>query len=315
MIEKTRERIREKPVPEASVARHVVRLRHPGRWISAVIIIGLAIPVVNLFATNPNIDWSIVANNQFGPTILAGIVETMELTIISMAIAIGLGIILAVMRLSHNPVLVRVSWLFVWFFRSTPVLVQLIFWYNFALLLPTLSLSIPFGPNLASVQTNSVISGFTAAVLGLSLHYAAYMAEVVRAGISSVNPGQREAASALGMSSTLTMRRVVLPQAMRVIIPPTGNEFLSLLKTTSLVSVIGGGDLLTRAQEVYSHTFRVIELLIVASIWYLVITSVMSVGQYYIERYFGRGSAATVTRHRRWKLPHVLQPAKIRGHA
>lgn len=289
---------------EGAASLPPVPLRHPVRWVTAAVLLVFALLVVRLFASNDHIDWSVVGHNLFGATILSGVVETLILTLVSMVIATALGALLAILRLSSNPVLSWMSWAFVWFFAGTPVLVQLIFWYNLGLLVPTLSLSIPFGPSLGSVQTNAVISGFTAAILGLSLHYGAYMAEIVRAGLLSVDTGQREAAQALGMSSRLTMRRVTLPQAMRFIIPPTGNQFLSLLKTTSLVSVIGGGDLLTRAQEIYSHTFRVIELLIVASIWYLVLTSVAAVAQHYIERHYARGvvSAGSTRRARRMRL-------------
>lgn len=277
----------------------VVRLRHPGRWLSTVAILSLAYFGGRLLATNKNLDWTVVSDYLFAPPILSGVVHTVELTLLSMAIAIVLGILLAVMRLSQNPVLNWVSWLFLWFFRSVPPLVQLIFFYNISLLVPEITLAIPFGPTLVSAQTNTLVSNFTAAILGLSLHFAAYMAEIVRAGLSSVDTGQNEAAHALGMSSTLTLRRIALPQAMRFIVPPTGNQFISLLKTTSLVAVIGGGDLLTRAQQIYSHNFKVLELLVVASIWYLFLTSLASVGQYYIEQYYLKGRAESPVRRKR----------------
>ncbi len=289
----------------------VIRLRHPGQWLSAAIIVLAAVLGARLLATNKNIDWPVVGDTLFSRPILYGVLETLELTFLSMAIAIVLGVLLAVMRLSHNPVLSWVSWLFLWVFRSVPALVQLIFWYNLGLFVPTIALVIPFGPTLASISTNVLISGFTAAILGLSLHFGAYMAEVVRAGLTSVDTGQHEAAQALGMPSTLTLRRIVLPQAMRLIIPPTGNQFLSLLKTTSLVSVIGGGDLLTRVQEIYSHTFKVVELLIVASLWYLLLTSIATVGQYYVERHFSKGKTSESPRRRKRHLRYIRHSSAI----
>ena len=282
--------------PDLVMERPVVRLKHPGRWIATVVIVILALLAGHLLATNKNIDWSVIWTSLFSGPILSGVLDTLTLTFLSMAIAIALGIALAVMRLSLNPVLQWTSWLFLWFFRSVPPLVQLIFWYNLGLLIPKIWIGIPFGPEFFSVGTNALISGFTAAILGLSLHFAAYMAEVVRAGLASVDSGQHEAAQALGMSSMLTLRRIALPQAMRVIVPPTGNQFLSLLKTTSLVSVIGGGDLLTRAQEIYSHNFKVLELLIVASLWYLLLTSLATVGQHYLERHYSKGNAPRAVR-------------------
>jgi len=205
-----------------------------------------------------------------------------------------LGGILAVMRLSPSPVLSTISWVYIWFFRGTPVLVQLIFWFNLAALFPELSIGIPFGPTFFSVETNAAITPFVAAILGLGLNEAAYMAEISRAGIQSVDDGQVEAAHALGMRRLLTMRRIILPQAMRVIIPPAGNETIGMLKTTSLVSIVTLPELLYSAQSIYSRTFQTIPLLILASLWYLILTSVLTVGQYYIERHFGKGNARTM---------------------
>jgi polar amino acid transport system permease protein len=195
------------------------------------------------------------------------------------------------MRLSPNPLLSNVAYGYIWFFRGTPVLVQLIFWFNLAVLVPNISLGIPFGPTFVSWDTNSVITPFVAALLGLGLNEAAYMAEISRAGIQSVDEGQVEASSALGMSRAQTMRRIVLPQAMRVIIPPTGNEVISMLKTTSLVSVVAMPELFYNTQQIYARTYQTIPLLIVASIWYLILTSVLTTGQFYIERHYGRGSS------------------------
>src|SRR4051794_31462173 len=209
-----------------------------------------------------------------------------------MAIGIALGVVLAVMRLSPNPLVTGFSWFYVWFFRGTPVLVQLLFWSFVSALYPQISLGIPFGgPVLVHGSANAVITPFVAAILGLGLNEGAYMAEIVRAGILSVDEGQTEAAQALGMTRLQMMRRIVLPQAMRVIIPPTGNETISMLKTSSLVSVIAYSELLYSVQLIYAVNYKQIPLLMVASIWYLIVTTVLSVGQYYLERRFGRGSA------------------------
>jgi polar amino acid transport system permease protein len=200
-------------------------------------------------------------------------------------------VLLAVMRLSPNPLLSRASWLYIFFFRGTPVLVQLLFWYNIAALYPKLSLGIPFGPAFVHPDANTLITAFRAGILGLGLNEGAYMAEIVRAGIISVDDGQTDAAQSLGMTRVQTLRRIVLPQAMRVIIPPTGNETISMLKTTSLASVITVTELLYAAQLIYSVNFKPIPLLITVSIWYLVCTSVLYVGQHYLERYYGRGAS------------------------
>jgi polar amino acid transport system permease protein len=209
------------------------------------------------------------------------------------------------MRLSANSMVTGAAWLYIWFFRGTPVLVQLLLWFNFAALYPRIKLGIPFGPAFISGDVNNLILPFTAAMLGLGLNEAAYMSEIVRAGILSVDHGQTEAAQALGMSQIGTMQRIILPQAMRIIIPPTGNEIIAMLKTTSLASVIALSELLYSAQLIYGRTFQTIPLLIVASVWYLVLTSVLSAGQYYLERYFARGAAreqppTPLQRLRRW---------------
>jgi len=270
--------------PEALTA---VPVRHWGQRVSAVVLIGLLGLFVWTVASNNNIHWSIVGDYLFDSGILRGLVTTVELTVLAMVIGIALGVVVAVMRLSTNPVLKWVSFGFVWLFRGTPVLVQLIIWFNLAVIFPHI------GPSFFQADTNVVITSFVAALLGLGLNEAAYMSEIVRAGIISVDPGQTEAAHALGMPRTLMMRRIVLPQAMRIIIPPTGNETITMLKTTSLVAVIAANDLLTRAQAIYSSNYAIIELLLVASFWYLRLTSVASVFQYFLERRFARG----FTRH------------------
>jgi polar amino acid transport system permease protein len=266
-----------------------VPVRRPGRWIAAAIVLVVAVSLVRSAVTNPRFEWGVVGDYLFDQRILDGLRLTLELTVIAMAIGIALGIVLAVMRLSLNPLVSGASWLYIWFFRGTPVLVQLIFWYSIAALYPTIALGIPFGPAFLHADANKLITPFTAAILGLGLNEGAYMAEIVRAGIISVPEGQGDAAQALGMTRLQTMRRIVLPQAMRVIIPPTGNETISMLKTSSLASVIALGELLYAVQGIYSTTFKTIPLLIVASIWYIVCTSVLYVGQFYLERYYGRG--------------------------
>jgi len=234
--------------------------------------------------------WAAVGHYLFNTLIFKGILVTLELTVLAMAVGIVLGVILAVMRLSPNPVMSWVSWLYIWFFRGTPVLVQIFFWFNLNLVLKSIDIGIPFTSFWLHANTNTLIPPFMAALLGLGFNEAAYMAEIVRAGIISVEHGQTEAAQALGMNLGLVMRRIVLPQAMRVIIPPTGNETISMLKTTSLAFTASVTELFTRQQQIATATYDVLELLIVASIWYLVMTSILTVGQYYIERHFARGS-------------------------
>jgi polar amino acid transport system permease protein len=208
-----------------------------------------------------------------------------------MAIGIVLGIVLALMRLSNTALLSSTSWVYIWLFRGTPVLVQILIWNNIAALYPTVDLGVPFGPSFVHLDANSLITPFVAATLALGLNEGAYMSEIVRAGIISVDEGQTDAAHALGMTRMQTMRRIVLPQAMRVIVPPTGNETISMLKTTSLVAFVALADLLYTSQLIYATNYQTIPLLLVASIWYLAVTSVLSVGQYYIERHYGRGSS------------------------
>jgi polar amino acid transport system permease protein len=268
-----------------------VPVRRPGRWLAAAVVLLIAVAVVHSVATNPRFEWSVVGHYLFDERILEGVRVTVELTAIAMAIGILLGILLAVMRLSPNPLVSGGSWLYIWFFRGTPVLVQLLFWYNVAAVYPHIDLGIPFGPSFIHADANSLITPFTAAILGLGLNEGAYMAEIVRAGIISVPEGQSDAAQSLGMTRLQTMRRIVLPQAMRVIIPPTGNETISMLKTTSLVSVISFTELLYAAQLIYSQSFQQIPLLVVTVIWYLFFTTVLSIAQYYIERHYGRGTS------------------------
>ena len=267
-----------------------IPVRHLGRWITAAIIVVLAVALANSMRANERFEWEIVRQYFYSSRVLHGLVVTLELTALSMAIGIVLGIVLAVMRLSPNPLVSSASWIYIWFFRGTPVLVQILLWYNIAAVYPRFSLGIPFGPQFAHFTAASLITPFVAGMLALGLNEGAYMAEIVRAGIISVDEGQTEAAQSLGMTRLQTMRRIVLPQAMRVITPPTGNETISMLKTTSLVSVIATTDLLYSVQLIYAVNYRTIPLLIVACIWYLIVTTILSIGQYYLERHFGRGA-------------------------
>ncbi|MFF3768363.1 amino acid ABC transporter permease [Streptomyces sp. NPDC001922] len=260
-----------------------IPVRHYGRWVSAVVVLGLLALLVYSFSQG-NIRWATVGDYLFDDRILAGAGRTLLISVLSMIIGLVLGLVFAVMRLSKNPVTGSVAWLYIWFFRGTPVLVQLLIWFNLALIFPILNLG------FYKDEMTDVMTPFMVALLGLGLNEGAYMAEIVRAGIQSVDEGQTEAAHALGMTGTKTMRRVVLPQAMRVIVPPTGNEFINLLKTSSLVTVVSYVDLLRAAQNIGSTTFATFELLLVASFWYLVMTSVFSVGQYYLERHYAKGS-------------------------
>ncbi|MEV7025822.1 amino acid ABC transporter permease [Kitasatospora sp. NPDC093558] len=267
-----------------------VPVRHPGRWVGAAVVAVLAAMLIHALITNSQFQWDVVGKYLFDSSIMHGLGVTLELTFLSMAIGIAGGVTLAIMRLSPNPVLSSTAWFYIWVFRGTPVLVQLLFWNFLGSLWANISIGIPFGPAFWSEPTNQAIPLFVAALLGLGLNEAAYMAEIVRGGIQSVPLGQTEAAHALGMSQFKTMRRIILPQAMRVIIPPTGNETISMLKTTSLVSAISLEELLRAGQNIYSRTFQTIPLLLVVSIWYLLMTSILTVGQYYVERHYARGA-------------------------
>lgn len=275
---------------EDTLALSVRPVRRPGRWVAMLVVLVLAAMVVHTVMVNPRFEWDVVGKYFTSESIVLGLRRTIDLTVITMLIGVSLGVVLAVMRLSTNPILSGAAWLYVWAFRGTPLLVQLLFWFNLSALYPSLSLGIPFGPEFVQLDANVLITPYLAAILGLGLNEGAYMAEIVRAGILSVDHGQTEAAHALGMSRLRTLRRVILPQAMRVIIPPLGNDTITMLKMTSLVSVIALPELLYASQMIYSRTFETIPLLIVASIWYLIVTSVLSVGQYYIERRFARGA-------------------------
>jgi polar amino acid transport system permease protein len=275
--------------PERPELIRAVPVRHPGRWIAGAVVLVVAAALVRSIATNPRFEWGVVGRYLTSDQVLSGLRVTLELTALAMAVGIVLGVLMAVMRLSSNPLVAGASGLYIWFFRGTPVLVQLLFWNFIGALYPKIALGIPFGPTLIHADANSLITPFAAAVLGLGLNEAAYMAEIVRAGIISVDEGQTEAAQALGMTRLLMLRRIVLPQAMRVIVPPTGNETISMLKTTSLVSVIAYTELLYSVQLIYASNYKQIPLLLVACFWYLVFTTLLSIGQYFVERHYGRG--------------------------
>ncbi|WP_327304594.1 amino acid ABC transporter permease [Streptomyces sp. NBC_01298] len=261
-----------------------IPVRHYGRWISGAVVVVLLGWLVYAFSQG-NVIWGTVGDKLFDPSIIAGLGNTVIISVSAMALGLALGILFAVMRLSKNPVTNTVAWLYIWFFRGTPVYVQLLVWFNLSLIFQYVNL----GP-IYKQETVELMTPFMVALLGLGLNEGAYMAEIVRAGIQSVDEGQSEASHALGMTQTQTMRRVVLPQAMRVIIPPSGNEFINMLKTSSLVSAVQYTELLRASSNIGSTAGAIMEMLFVASIWYLALTSVFSVGQYYLERRYARGS-------------------------
>jgi len=273
--------------PEAIKA---VPLRHPGRWLATLVVAGIVAGLGYSLATTDRYQWDVVRNYFLEGSVLSGLYLTLEITAAAMAIGIFLGVVLAVMRQSPNPLVSGSSWVYIWFFRGTPVLVQIFFWFFISALYPTIIIGIPFGPAIWQGSANDVITPLVAGILALGLNEAAYMAEIVRAGILSVEHGQTEAAQALGMTRLQTMRRIILPQAMRVIIPPMGNETISMLKTSSLVSVITVTDLLFSVKQIYGRTYQTMPLLLVAAIWYLTVTTVLTIGQFYVERYFAKGA-------------------------
>jgi polar amino acid transport system permease protein len=286
-----------RPVPKTDLP--VVPVRHPGRWVAAAVVVVLtAMLVHSLFFSHvlrggrkaERFEWHVIDHYFLSTQILKGLAVTLELTVLAMAGGIVMGVVLAIMRLSPNPIVTGSAWIYIWFFRGTPVLVQLLFWYNASYIFPTFSLGIPFGPSFVDINLNSVFTPFVVASIGLALNEGAYMSEIVRAGIISVDEGQTEAAQSIGMSRLMALRLVVLPQAMRVIIPPTGNETISMLKTTSLASIVVAPELLFQTQLIYAANYETVPLLMVASLQYLWVTSVLMIGQYYLERHYARGS-------------------------
>jgi polar amino acid transport system permease protein len=261
-----------------------VRRRHWGRYLASAVIVALLAYVALAFA-HGQIEWHYVARFFTARSILEGLGNTIVMTVLAMALGIGLGVVTAIMRLSSNPVLQAVAHGYVWLFRGTPVILQLLLWFNLALVFPTLGI-----PGVMEFRTVDVMTPFLAALLGLGINQGAYTSEVVRAGLLSVDTGQYEAAKSIGMPRLQALRRVILPQAMRVIVPPIGNELVGMVKLTSLASVIQYAEMLHNAENIYYANARVIELLIVAGIWYLIVVTVLSFAQAKVERFYARGA-------------------------
>ena len=272
----------------ASGDEAIIPLRHWGRWVSAIVVLVLLGLLIRAFATG-EIDWATVGEYFFKPAILRGLLNTLIISVLAMILGVGLGVVFAVMRMSHNPVTTAVAGLYIWFFRGTPVLLQLLLWFNLALVFPVIHLGFWNGKMV------NLMTPFLAALLGLGINEGAYMTEIVRGGILAVDRGQTEAALSIGMSQTSTMGRVVLPQALRVIIPTMGNEYIGLLKNSSMAAVIAYAELLRASQAIYFINYKVMELLIVAAGWYLIVVSIFSIGQMYLERYVGRGQGHTTS--------------------
>ncbi|MET7479209.1 amino acid ABC transporter permease [Streptomyces sp. NPDC005648] len=271
--------------PAGAEAIKAIPVRHYGRYVTAVIAIAILVSIIYAFGQG-KINWHAVPDYFFDHRILTGVYKTLLLTVLSMLIGIVGGIVLAVMRLSKNPVTSSIAWFYIWFFRGTPVLVQLFLWFNLGLVFEYINL----GPIYKNYWSDFMTPLLTA-LLGLGLNEAAYMAEICRAGLLAVDEGQTEASHALGMSHGKTLRRIVIPQAMRVIVPPTGNEVINMLKTTSLVAAVQYPELFRYAQDIGQNSGAPVEMYFLAAAWYLIMTSVLSVGQYYIERYYARGSS------------------------
>lgn len=282
------------PGPE-STAEQVVDPPRLGRWVAvALVAVGVVWIFYQIF-TNAGFQWEIVGRYMLDPTVLRGIAMTIQLTVLVMIIGMIIGIVVALMRMSRDPLLNVCAHAFVWFFRGTPVLVQLVFWYNLAALFPMISLGIPFGgPKFFEIPATVAISSFTAAMLGLGLNEGAYMAEIIRAGLLSVDAGQTEASKALGHRPWQTFRVVVLPQAMKAIVPPTGNQFIGMLKYTSIASVVALHELMHSVETIYNRTYETMPLLIVAALWYLIMVSILSIVQFFIERHYLKGWRAEV---------------------
>ncbi|MEV8538017.1 amino acid ABC transporter permease [Streptomyces sp. NPDC051572] len=271
--------------PDAPKPIKAIPVRHYGRYVSAVVAIAILVSIIYAFGQG-KINWHAVPDYFFDHRIMTGVYKTLLLTVLSMVIGIVGGIGLAVMRLSKNPVTSSIAWFYIWFFRGTPVLVQLFLWFNLGLVFEYINL----GPIYKNYWSDFMTPLLTA-LLGLGLNEAAYMAEICRAGLLAVDEGQTEASHALGMSHAKTLRRIVIPQAMRVIVPPTGNEVINMLKTTSLVAAVQYPELFRYAQDIGQNSGAPVEMYFLAAAWYLIMTSVLSVGQYYVERYYARGSS------------------------
>ncbi|MEN0129365.1 MAG: amino acid ABC transporter permease [Brevundimonas sp.] len=293
----------------------VLPARHPGRWIATAVVAVLLAMVVSSLITNVHWGWDIVEQYLTWPSILSGVWGTIRLTLAAAVIGFGLGTVLALMRLSRSPLLQSVAWLYIWVFRSVPLILQLLLWYNLAYLYPTLSVGVPFGPGFHEFETGNLVGKFGAAILGLGLSQAAYSAEIVRAGIIGVDQGQHEAAAALGIPRARQQLRIVLPQAMRTIVPTSVNEIIGLLKGTSVVYVLAYGELFYTVGVIYGRNLRVVPLLLVAAIWYLILTTVLTIAQFYLERYYARGALRTLPptplQKARWGV--LVGWARLRG--
>src|SRR5215212_8790993 len=289
-----------------------IPVRHPGRWIASAVIAVLAAMFIHMLVTNPVFQWGFMFDNMFTPAVLRGARTTLIMTVLAMVLGVLLGVVLAVMRLSPNPVVSSAAWTYIWFFRAIPRIVLLFFIANLGALYATYDLGIPFDRQLMDLfgfegdwrflglNGNQIFAGFTAGLLGLALSEGAYMAEIVRAGIQSVDPGQAEAAGALGLSRGRTMRRIVLPQAMRVIIPPTGNETIAMLKDTSLlIAVPVTTELNFQLRAIGSRTFQIIPMAVASILWYLALTSLLMIGQHFLEKRFSRGFGFQETKAQR----------------
>ncbi|WP_271219724.1 amino acid ABC transporter permease [Streptosporangium carneum] len=260
------------------------RRRLGSRWGLGALLLALTAWLCWTVVTSPNLEWEVIGSYLFAEPVLSGVGVTLLLTVATLVLGLLIGMLLALMRQSGNPVLSAAYAAYIWFFRGTPLLVQLVFWFNLALLFPRIGIGIP-GTSLGWYgEANNLITPFVAALFGLALHEGAYMAEIIRGGFLAVPRGQVDAALMIGMTPGQAARRIVVPQAVRVILPALGNQFILILKGTSMVSVIGGGDLLTRAQQIYGQNYQVIALLVVASLWYLALVSLASIGQHYLER-------------------------------
>lgn len=293
----------------------IVPARHPGRWVATAGVAVLLAMVVSSLLTNDRWEWDVVAQYLTWPSILSGAWATIRLTAAASVVGFALGTVLALMRLSRSPLLVGVSWAYTWVFRSVPLLLQLLLWYNLAYLYPHLSLGVPFGPEYLWFDTLGVIDKFGAAILGLGLSQAAYSAEIVRAGILSVDQGQQEAAASLGIPRRRQVTRIVLPQAMRSIVPTAVNEVIGLLKGTSIVYVLAYGELFYIASVIYGRNGKVVPLLIVAAIWYLVLTTLITIVQYYVERHYAKGAVRTLppTPLQRLRWSSAVTVARLTG--
>lgn len=278
------------------------RLRHPGRWISGGIVVLLLALIGHAFAIG-QIQWPVVGQFLTAGVIITGFGWTLLISACALVLGVALGFAFGIMRLSENPILRFAAWLYVWIFRGTPVLLQLLIWFNIALVFPRLYI-----PGLVDERMVDVVTPFVAAVLGLGVNEGSYLTEVVRGGIGSVDSGQKEAAHTLGMTPGQTMRRIILPQTLRLILPVLGNSAIGMLKFSSLAATIAMGEMLNAAQRIYFINGAVIELLFVCAVWYLAGTTVLSIGQYYLERHFGRDAAAA-TSERRWFRGWARRPA------